>query len=89
MEGDATVSKPRVLLLRSSQRVVQGDLAGARVQCNHYRRLNIGAFQSNRYRVTGLNTANAALVPNFNFRFPTAQVTDGQRIGQLAVKLIF
>lgn len=56
---------------------------------NAFNRLNIGAYQSNRYRVTGLNTANAALVPNFNFRFPTAQVTDGQRIGQLAVKLIF
>jgi outer membrane receptor protein involved in Fe transport len=56
---------------------------------NAFNRLNIGAFQGNRYRVTGLNTANAALVPNFNFLFPTAQVTDGQRIGQLAVKLIF
>lgn len=56
---------------------------------NAFNRLNIGVYQSNRYRVTGLNTANAALVPNFNFRFPTAQVTDGQRIGQLAVKLIF
>jgi outer membrane receptor protein involved in Fe transport len=56
---------------------------------NAFNRLNLGAFQSNRYRVTGLNTANAALVPNFNFLFPTAQVTDGQRIGQLAVKIIF
>lgn len=56
---------------------------------NAFNRLNIGAYQSNRYAVVGLNTATAALRPNFNFRYPTAQVTDGQRIGQLALKLVF
>jgi outer membrane receptor protein involved in Fe transport len=56
---------------------------------NAFNRLNIGGYQGNRYSVVGLNTANAALRPNFNFLFPTSQVTDGQRIGQLALKLIF
>ena len=56
---------------------------------NAFNRLNIGAFQSNRYRVSGLNTANALLTPRFDYLFPTAQVTDGQRIGQLALKIIF
>ena len=56
---------------------------------NAFNRLNIGAFQGNRYRVTGLNTAAATLTSRFDYLFPVAQVTDGQRIGQLAVKIIF
>ncbi len=56
---------------------------------NAFNRLNIGAYQGNRYRVTGLNTPTATLTPRFDYLFPTAQVTDGQRIGQLAVKIIF
>jgi outer membrane receptor protein involved in Fe transport len=56
---------------------------------NAFNRLNISAFQGNRYRVTGLNTPTATLVPRFDYLFPVAQVTDGQRIGQLAVKIIF
>ncbi len=56
---------------------------------NAFNRLNIGAFQANRYRVTGLNTPTATLTSRFDYLFPTAQVTDGQRIGQLAVKIAF
>lgn len=56
---------------------------------NAFNRLNISAFQANRYRVTGLNTPTATLTSRFDYLFPTAQVTDGQRIGQLAVKIVF
>ncbi len=58
---------------------------------NAFNRLNIGAFQGNRYRVTNLNSTTVipTLTPRFDYLFPTAQVTDGQRIGQLAVKIIF
>ncbi len=56
---------------------------------NAFNRLNIGAYQANRYRVTGLNTPTATLTSRFDYLFPTAQVTDGQRIGQLAVKIVF
>ncbi len=56
---------------------------------NAFNRLNIASFQSNKYRVSGLNTAGVTLTPRFDYLFPTAQVTDGQRIGQLALKIIF
>ncbi len=56
---------------------------------NAFNRLNIGSFQGNRYRVSGLNTAGVTLTSRFDYLFPTAQVTDGQRIGQLAVKIVF
>ena len=46
-------------------------------------------LQNNRYSVTGINTANAALVYRTNFLEPRSVPIDGQRIGQLAIKLIF
>ena len=46
-------------------------------------------FQNNRYSVTGINTANALLVYRTNFLDPRSVPIDGQRIGQLAIKLIF
>jgi len=46
-------------------------------------------FQNLRYQVTGLNTANALLVYRTNFLEARSVPIDGQRIGQLAIKLIF
>ncbi|MCG3159925.1 MAG: hypothetical protein JMDDDDMK_00950 [Acidobacteria bacterium] len=46
-------------------------------------------LQNTRYSVTGINTANAALVYRANFLDPRSVPIDGQRIGQLALKLIF
>ncbi len=46
-------------------------------------------FQNNKYSVTGLNTPNAVLVYRTNFLEPRSVPIDGQRIGQLALKLIF
>jgi outer membrane receptor protein involved in Fe transport len=45
--------------------------------------------QNNRYSVSGINTANALLVYRTNFLDPRSVPIDGQRIGQLAIKLIF
>jgi hypothetical protein len=46
-------------------------------------------LQNGRYQVTGLNTANALLVYRTNFLEARSVPIDGQRIGQLALKLIF
>ncbi|MEO6725832.1 MAG: hypothetical protein ABIU20_08950, partial [Blastocatellia bacterium] len=56
---------------------------------NAFNRTNVVSFQSNRYRVTGLNTTAATLVPRTDFLDPRGVPADGQRIGQLAIKLIF
>jgi outer membrane receptor protein involved in Fe transport len=46
-------------------------------------------LQNTRYQVSGLNTPNAALIFRTNFLDPRSVPIDGQRIGQLAIKLIF
>ncbi|MEP7341971.1 MAG: TonB-dependent receptor, partial [Acidobacteriota bacterium] len=56
---------------------------------NAFNHTNVVSFQSNKYRVTGLNTAAAALVLRTDFLDPRGVPADGQRIGQLAIKLIF
>jgi outer membrane receptor protein involved in Fe transport len=56
---------------------------------NAFNHTNVVSFQSNRYRVTGINTAAATLVPRTDFLDPRGVPSDGQRIGQLALKLIF
>jgi outer membrane receptor protein involved in Fe transport len=46
-------------------------------------------LQNGRYSVTGINTPNAVLVYRTNFLEPRSVPIDGQRIGQLALKLTF
>ncbi|HKQ72517.1 MAG TPA: TonB-dependent receptor [Blastocatellia bacterium] len=46
-------------------------------------------LQNNRYSVPGINTANATLLYRTNFLEPRSVPIDGQRIGQIALKLIF
>lgn len=59
---------------------------------NHFNLGNTfgGAYlQTTRYRVNGINTAGANLTPRTDFLDPRSVPNDGQRIGQLALKLTF
>jgi hypothetical protein len=56
---------------------------------NLFNHTNVVNYQSTLYRTTGLNTANALLTRRTDFLDPRGVALDSQRIGQLAVKLIF
>ncbi len=56
---------------------------------NVFNHTNVNAYQSTLYRTTGLNTATALLTRRTDFLDPRGVALDSQRIGQLAIKLIF
>ncbi len=56
---------------------------------NVFNHTNVNSYQSTLYRTTGLNTATALLTRRTDFLDPRGVGLDSQRIGQLAVKLIF
>ena len=56
---------------------------------NVFNHTNVISYQSTLYRTTGLNTATALLTRRTDFLDPRGVALDSQRIGQLAIKLIF
>ena len=66
-----------------------GELFNAFNHLNFGNTLGNAYLQTTRYRVNGLNTATANLTTRTDFLEPRSTPNDGQRIGQLALKIIF
>lgn len=66
-----------------------GELFNAFNHLNYGNTFGGAYLQTTRYRVNGINTAGANLTPRTDFLDPRSVPNDGQRIGQLALKLTF
>ncbi|MGH9803145.1 MAG: TonB-dependent receptor domain-containing protein, partial [Blastocatellia bacterium] len=66
-----------------------GELFNAFNHLNYGSTLGGAYLQNTRYRVNGINTATANLTLRTDFLDPRSVPNDGQRIGQLALKIIF
>jgi hypothetical protein len=66
-----------------------GELFNAFNHLNYGSTLGAAYLQTTHYRVNGLNTAGANLTLRDDFLAPRSVPNDSQRIGQLALKLIF
>ena len=66
-----------------------GELFNAFNHLNYGNTFGGAYLQTTRYRVNGLNTPTANLATRTDFLDPRSVPNDGQRIGQLALKVIF
>lgn len=66
-----------------------GELFNAFNHLNYGNTFGGAYLQTTRYRVNGLNTPTANLAVRTDFLDPRSTPNDGQRIGQLALKIIF
>lgn len=66
-----------------------GELFNAFNHLNYGSTLGGAYLQTTRYRVNGINTATANLTLRTDFLDPRSVPNDGQRIGQLALKIAF